>query len=198
MFDISQSTYKDALPLEFSTFYSEGYNNVRRRSAIIISDTLNKHKEFKKLKYQNQMDILIKIEVGCENETIRKTREQNLRCEWSNPHFNNIYYSVCYNVISLLSDEDDSIIVKLVNGIIGPGTVARLTYKDLNINKISAIMARIDKRANIEWTVKCTELYFCEKCNNNKTDIERVQNRSGDEGSTFIITCLFCGARWSK
>ena len=142
--------------------------------------------------------MLIKIEVSCKDETIRKTREQNLRCEWSNSHFNNIYHVVCYNVISLLSDDDDSIIVKLVNGEIDPYSIARLTYKDLSSSKISVIMNKINERANIEQTIKYTEMYYCKKCKRNQTTFERIQNRSGDEGSSFYITCLFCGTQWFK
>jgi DNA-directed RNA polymerase subunit M/transcription elongation factor TFIIS len=198
IFDINPDMFKNALPLTIDPFYSNSYNDTRRMKVIIMSDILNKNVEFRKLKYHDQIDMLAKIEISCEDEAIRKTREQNLRCEWSNPRFNDIYHIVCYNVISLLSDDDDSIIFKLINKEIDVGTIARLTYKDLSCSKVSTIMNKINKRANIEQTIKYTEMYFCQKCKNNKTTVERVQNRSGDEGSSFFITCLFCGAKWSK
>lgn len=197
VFDINPSTFNYALPLAFDPFYGDKYNNTRRIEAKIISNILNKNEEFRKLKYRDQMNLLAKIEISCEDEAIRKTREQNLRCEWSNPHFNHIYHTVGYNVMSLLSD-DDSIIVKLINKELDASIIARLTYKDLACSKVSAIMDKINKRANIEQTVKYTEMYFCTKCKRNKTTFERVQNRSGDEGSSFHITCLFCGTQWFK
>lgn len=54
------------------------------------------------------------------------------------------------------------------------------------------------KREQEKLASKFSTMYKCDRCGEKKTDIQEVQRRSSDEGSTLQITCLVCGAAWYK
>lgn len=174
------------------------YNKQRRLKIMLMSEILDQFKEYHDLAYNDKIDILMRIENSCTNETIRKAREYNLRCVWDNPQFTKIYHTVCFNITSVLDDVSNTLLQKILNKDLDLNVIAKLPCKDLSPEKYDEIMYRINKRVNIEQTIKYTEMHFCKKCKRNQTTVERVQNRSGDEGSSFYITCLFCGTKWFK
>lgn len=189
--------YKNAIPLPFKPFYTE-YNNVRRLKTIFLSHIFASNEVFKSLTYNDQISILIHIENSCANETIRKARGYNLRCVWENPLFINIYHTICYSITSILEQESNTLMDKILNNEINLNNIANMSCKELSPETHDAITFKINKRVNIEQNIKYTEMYFCKKCKRNKTTVERVQNRSGDEGSSWFVTCLFCGNKWFK
>lgn len=189
--------YQNAIPLPFKPFYTE-YNDIRRLKIILLSHIFSRYDKFKALKYNEQIDMLIHIENSCANETIRKARGYNLRCVWENPMFMNIYYTICYSITSILEQEKNTLVDKILNNEINLNHIANMSCKELSPETHDAIIFKINKRVNIEKNIKYTELYFCKKCKHNKTTVERVQSRSNDEGSSFFITCLFCGTKWFK
>lgn len=188
--------YKNAIPLPIDPFYKEEYNCARRLKSIIISDALGKCDEFKALPYSKQVDILIHIENSCTNETIRKARGYNLRCDFSQPQFEYIYHTICYSIICALDQDDNILIKKIINNEVDLNTIAGLSVKDLTPEKYEDITSQVSKRVNTEQSIKFTEMYFCKKCKRNQTTAERIQSRANDEGSSWHITCLFCGTKW--
>lgn len=189
---------QNAIPLPIDPFYLDEYNNIRRLKAILLSSVLNNYKEFSDLPYSSQIDIIKTLENSCSNESIRKSRDYNLRCVWDNNQFVDIYHSICYNIISVLDNKKNSLFEKIMNKSINLNTIANMSCKELLPEKYDDLSHQINKRVNTTQSQKYTELYFCYKCKRNKTTAERVQNRSGDEGSSFYITCLFCGTHWFK
>ena len=190
--------YKNAIPLKFSEFYNNEYNDIRRLKLIVISHTLACNEKFKSMHYDIQTTIIKHIENSCANEAIRKSRNYNIRCVWDNNQFIDIYHSVSYTIISILSQENNSLIKKIIDQTIDLDTIATLSCKDLSPEKYEDITRDITKRVNTSQTIKFTEMHFCKKCKRNQTTAERIQNRSGDEASSFFITCLFCGTSWFK
>ncbi|MGL5935143.1 MAG: hypothetical protein ACRCZI_05925 [Cetobacterium sp.] len=189
--------YNNSLPLEFKTFYKGDYNNIRRLKVITISNTLGNYEDFKSLDYNKKTAIMRHIEESCINETIRKSKDNNQRCVWDNKHFLNIYHDVCYRVISIIENNDKKLLANIINGSDEfLNTIAKKSCKDLLPEKYEEITLEITKRVNTKQTVKFTEMYFCKKCKRNQTTVERVQNRSNDEASSFFVTCLFCGTKW--
>jgi hypothetical protein len=75
-------TYKDAIPLTFDPFYSDGYNNTRRLKAIVLSSVLSRYSSFKSMSYDDQINLVIRIENSFLNETIRKSKKYNIRSIW--------------------------------------------------------------------------------------------------------------------
>jgi DNA-directed RNA polymerase subunit M/transcription elongation factor TFIIS len=179
-------------------FYTPEYNILRRLKAIMLTEKLMLYQEFVQLEYSNQIEMIKRIENSCSNETIRKARDCNIRCVWENEQFQNIYHNTVYTIISALDDNDisNTLIKNILNKDIDINSIANLSSKDLSPQKYENIMFEINKRNNVTQTQKYTEMYFCKKCKHNQSTVERVQNRSGDEGSSFFITCTFCGAKW--
>lgn len=194
-----RENYNNAIPLKFSEFYKNTeYNDKRRLKLIIFSHTLSYYKEFNNISYDAQTYIIKHIENSCSNETIRKSRGYNIRCVWDNDQFIDIYHTVCYNLISVLSQKNNTLFKKIIDQTIDLDTIATLSCKELSPEKYEDITKEIFKRVNTTQTLKYTEMYYCENCKRNQTTVERVQNRGGDEGSSFHITCSFCDIKWFK
>jgi DNA-directed RNA polymerase subunit M/transcription elongation factor TFIIS len=185
------------IPLPFSPFYNDEYNNQRRLKAIMFSNLLSKCEEFD-IPYLEQINIIKLLENSCSNEAIRKSRSLNLRCDWDNVQFVNIYHSVCFTIFSVLDQENNTLIKKIFDKSIDINDIAKLSAKELSPERYNSLSEQIDKRMGITQNIRYSEMHFCYKCKRNKTTAERVQNRSGDEGSSFYITCLFCGTKWFK
>lgn len=188
--------YDKALPLSIEPFYNSDYNETRRLKAMIFSHILSNDNDFDQMSYDDQIEIIMRIENSCANETIRKARGYNLRCVWDNVQFINIYHTVCYNIISILCEESNTLVKRILNKEINLNIIANMTCKELMPEKYDNITSEINKRVNVTNTVKYTEMYFCKKCKRNQTTVERIQNRSNDESSSFNVTCSFCGNKW--
>jgi DNA-directed RNA polymerase subunit M/transcription elongation factor TFIIS len=187
--------YNKAISLPIDPFYIS-YNNIRRLKLIVLSHVLSLNNDFEILPYDHKLLIVTRIENSCANETIRKAREYNLRCVWDNEQFVNIYHTICYNITSILERKNNTLIKKILDKSMDLNIIANMSCKELSPENYTDITKEINKRVNIEQTVKYTEMYFCKKCKRNQTTVERVQNRSLDESSSFHITCLFCGTKW--
>jgi DNA-directed RNA polymerase subunit M/transcription elongation factor TFIIS len=197
--DIASLTI-NATALSVKVFYTKDYNDLRRMKSILISDALGNSELYAKLPYNEKTKYIMIIENSCLNETIRKAQEYNIRCEWGEYQFEQIYHSICYNILCVLNPELDTgsweLLDCIFNNKIDINRLAHFSCKELCPKKYEELAERIEKRANIEDTVKYTELYFCRKCKRNKSTVQRVQNRSNDEGSSFYITCVFCHNKW--
>lgn len=194
---ISYKNYPNSTPLPAEPFYTDKYNNIRRLKALTISHHLGCYDAFKYLPYDKKNIIIYYIENSCVNETLRKARNNNQRCVWDNNQFVNIYHDVCYKTISIIASGDENLIKKIAEvDVEFLKQFGMLSCKELLPEQYSLITHIINKRVNTERTVKYTEMFFCKKCKRNQTTIERVQNRSNDESSSFFVTCLFCGTKW--
>lgn len=192
-----QQRMENAIPLTFDPFYSNSdYNSTRRLKCILLGSILNGYKEFSSIHYNDQINIIKQIENSVSNESIRKSRSYNLRCEWTNQQFIDIYHCVSYNIVTVLDNKESSLFKKIMDNEINLTKIATLTGKELMPEKYTDITNLISRRVNTTAGVKYTEMYQCEKCKRSKTTTERIQNRSNDESSSFHITCLFCGTKW--
>lgn len=188
--------YKDAIPLTFHPFYSDDYNDIRRLKAIVLSCVLSKYKEFQTMHYDNQINMIIRIENSFLNETIRKSKKYNIRSIWDSHQFINIYHTVSYNIISILEQDDNMLFHNIVNNLVDIDNIASLSCKELSPEKYKTITDLIARRINTVNNVKYTEMYRCSKCKKNQCTTERKQLRSNDEACNFVITCLFCSNSW--
>lgn len=198
-----QEHYEKRLPLPFKPFYDDDYNDIRRLKIMMLTSILLQYESYRNMDYDSQINIVYRIENSCTNEAISLARSNNLRCEWTNEQFVNIYYSVCYVITSVLHEDNKDnkdLVEKIINkdNSFDINNIAKLTYRELLPEKYNDITHVINKRINTEHTVKFTEMHFCKKCKKNQTTAERVQNRSNDEASSFQITCIFCGTKWFK
>jgi DNA-directed RNA polymerase subunit M/transcription elongation factor TFIIS len=141
-----------------------------------------------------------KLEKGCLNRTIQKSRVHNIRCVWSEPKFVDLYHNICYKLASNLDVNScvnsGSIKQKILNGDVKLQNVANLSSKEMCPKKYEKIDQKINKRANLDRKIKFSELYKCRKCKRNQCTTERRYARSLDEGTDLTIHCLFCGHSW--
>lgn len=142
-----------------------------------------------------------KIEVGCLNQSIKKSNEFNIRPVWEDDKFNLLYHGVCYKIATNL-DENSSINSdymkkKILSNSVNLYKIACMTSKQLCPSKNISIENKINKRINVIINLKYSELYRCKKCKRNQTTTERRYNRSLDEGVNLTITCTFCGHQWN-
>lgn len=144
--------------------------------------------------------IVKKLEKGCLNRAIYKSRVHNIRCVWSEPKFVNLYHNICYKLASNLDVEScvnsESIKTRILNNEVELQDVANMSSKELCPKKYEKIDQKINKRNNLERKIKFSELYKCRKCKRNQCTTERRYARSLDEGTDLTIHCLFCGNKW--
>ena len=144
--------------------------------------------------------IITRLERGCLNRAVSKSKTYNIRCVWSNEKFTNLYHSICYKVATNLDKNSvvnsDYIRQKILNKTCKISDIANLTSTELCPKKYDKIKQKLDKRFNAEHKKKYSELYHCKKCKRNQTITERRYNRSLDEGVNLMIICVFCGYQW--
>jgi DNA-directed RNA polymerase subunit M/transcription elongation factor TFIIS len=144
--------------------------------------------------------IAKKIEMGCFNRTISKSKHYNIRAIWETLKFRELYHDICYKVA--INIDPTSIIgsLYLINLIKNKNVeicnIANLSSKTLCPEKYEKINKKINLRVNQEVKVKYSTLYRCFRCKNNKCTSERVYNRSLDEGVNLRITCTVCYNEW--
>ena len=144
--------------------------------------------------------ICVEIEKSCLTRAIENSKNQNIRCIWSNDKFVNIYHDICYKIAINLDStsvvKSNYIKDKIVNKDCVLQDIANLTDKELCPDIYIIIDKKIETRNNLKTTIKFSELYKCFKCKRNQCTTERVYNRSIDEGINLMINCTFCGNRW--
>jgi DNA-directed RNA polymerase subunit M/transcription elongation factor TFIIS len=144
--------------------------------------------------------IAEKIERGCFNRTINKSRHYNIRAIWETLKFRDLYHDICYKVainINPTSIIDSIYLINLIkNKSVKLSNIANLSGKKLCPEKYEKIDKKINLRVNQEVKIKYSTLYRCFRCKNNKCTSERVYNRSLDEGVNLRITCTVCYNEW--
>lgn len=144
--------------------------------------------------------IAERIERGCMNRTIVKSRDYNIRAIWANNEFRNLYHSICYKISMNLDSKSivgsDFLLMQIQQGKMALDDIANLSGKQLCPEKYEKLDKKINQRVNQEIKVKYSTLYKCFRCKNNKCTSERVYNRSLDEGVNLRITCTVCYNEW--
>lgn len=154
---------------------------------------------FKKI--STRENITFQIEKSCYNKAISVSKKNNIKCDWDNLNFTNIYNNVCYKVATNIDPNSivnsDYILKKILNCEIDLSNIAFMTSRLMCPKKYVEFDEKIYKRSNLEIKIKFSELYQCKKCKKNQTTTERRYARSLDEGVDLTITCHFCGNRWN-
>ena len=146
-------------------------------------------------------NISKKIEIGCLNTSINKANRYNIRPIWENEQFVLLYHSICYRVSINLDEysllQSPYLKSKILSSEFNLYNVSSMTSLQLCPHKNQKIKNKVNKRNNINITLKYSEIYRCKKCKRNQTTTERRYNRSLDEGVNLTITCTFCGYQWN-
>jgi len=200
--DDTKYLFKNFVALKFYSYNHPNYNIIRRTKLILFGDIMNNYKKFNLLTYTKKISMITDVEKSCYRATLDKasSSEYDIPILWNNIRFENLYHSVCYNVAMNL--DSTSIIGStylsdsILNKKIPINNIGKLSSRLMCPQIYTLLDKKIDKIVNVENNVKTTELYKCFKCKRNQCTVETVINRSLDEGSGFIIRCMFCGNHW--
>lgn len=188
-----------SVPLSPYFYIHKNYTELRRSKLMMFGDCLNRYENFRKLPQTKKLDILKHIERGCYHTTRKKGNKKGMSISWDVENFTFLYHDVCYKVAANINPDSDVsstyLIELILSGGIHPKKVARITSQEMCPEQYIAIREKI-KLMNEGVKVKTSSLYYCGKCKHNETILSNVQDRSGDENSSLIIFCVFCGHRW--
>jgi DNA-directed RNA polymerase subunit M/transcription elongation factor TFIIS len=195
----SELLFPNSVPLSIYFYQHKNYNDTRRSKLMMFGDCLNRYENFRSLSLTNKLEILKHLERGCYHTTRKKGNKKEMTISWDGEHFTFLYHDICYKVASNINPDSEvgsTYLTELIlAGNIHPKKVAGLTSQEMCPKQYTTIMEKI-KLMNEGVKVKTSSLYYCSKCKHNETILSNVQDRSGDENSSLIIFCVFCGHRW--
>ena len=143
--------------------------------------------------------IIINLEKGIFNETIKFCRENLFELKWSNSNFFKKYAQLARKVIANITYTPNAIDVKnkIINCIWSAETIASKTHAELYPEYHAELKLKImAKYINQHPEQEHDGFFKCSKCKTKKTTYTQAQTRSADEPMTTFVTCLNCNHRW--
>ena len=206
---MSIKEYPNSVCLNNYLYEKKEYNIIRRCKILLFSNCLGSYesicainnKKFTKTECENyKRNKSIEIEKGCLNKSLKLAKKNNIRCIWENNLFVDIYHNICYKVAINIDPKScinsQYLRKQIINNKIDAYNIASMTSKEMCPNRYKKIDSDLEKRNNIEVSVKCSKMYKCRKCKTNNTQSVSKQNRSLDECNNFFVTCMTCGHAW--
>ena len=166
----------------------------------------------KRNKVVNKLNVIIKdmqissvLEQSIYNYCIKLSKLKNIRRNWNNSIFINIYLSKVRSIYSNISSnsyiKNETLLNKILNKKIDLKNIANMSNIDLYPENWETILERKSKIDKLKYEIKpeaMTSDYKCRKCSSRSTSYYEVQTRSADEPMTQFITCLNCNNRWKQ
>lgn len=143
--------------------------------------------------------IILNLEKGIFNETIKYCKEKSIELKWSDINFSKKYSQLSRKVIANITYTPNALDVKskILENIWPPETIAAKTHQELYPEYYAKIKLRImAKYINTREEQEHDGFFTCFKCKSKKTTYTQAQTRSADEPMTTFVTCLNCDARW--
>jgi transcription elongation factor S-II len=155
---------------------------------------------FSKILNLNISDVIVlNLEKGIFNETIKYCKEKSIELKWANKDFSKKYSQLARKVIANITYTPNSKDVKekILNNIWLPETIASKTHQELYPDFYDEIKLKImAKYINMNPEQEHDGFFTCGKCKSKKTTYTQAQTRSADEPMTTFVTCLNCEHRW--
>lgn len=149
--------------------------------------------------FNNNNLIILNLEKGIFNETIKFCKENKIELKWSVLDFSKKYSQLARKVIANLTYTPNSKDVKkkILNNTWPPETIASKSHEELYPEFYSNIKLKIMARyINKNPEQEHDGFFTCGKCKSKKTTYTQAQTRSADEPMTTFVTCLNCEHRW--
>jgi transcription elongation factor S-II len=141
--------------------------------------------------------ILLNMEKGVFNYTIRECSFRKLVKKWENPAFTQIYVDRLRVIFSNL--KMPVVEAGLQSGEILPQTVAFMTHQEFQPDKWNPLIEKKTKRDASKCDKKVgasTAMFTCSRCKSKNCTYYEMQTRSADEPATIFVTCLNCDKHW--
>jgi transcription elongation factor S-II len=154
-------------------------------------------------KFIKGKDILINLEKGIFNSTIKEAKGKKIVRKWDNNNFVNLYLnkyrSVWANINKDSHVHNEDLINKVNLGEIPAYKIAFMNSREMYPEKWKILVDEKIKRDNNMYTeniASATDEFKCYKCTKRQCTYYQLQTRSADEAMTTFITCLNCGNNW--
>ena len=182
-------------------FLDKKYMFDRLQKIELFYKYLFKHKLFVEKEENVQFEIIKNLEKSCYKSTLNKARKKNIQTNWSNKDFVFLYEIVCGRILAYLSHLDTNPIEANINilSLLDDNSMAEKfpfkTHEDFYPNEYK----KLYKRNNTEnqKIIKFSRLRKCPKCKKNISTIKNIYNRSLDEGTNLMATCIYCNYKWT-
>jgi transcription elongation factor S-II len=143
--------------------------------------------------------IILDLEKGIYNETIKICKINKKELKWNNQFFKTTYLKIGRKILANITytPNSEEVKYKIKNKLYNAEDLANMTheelYPELWSNLKLKIMSKIASRSNEEVP---DGLFKCGKCQSWKTTYYQMQTRSADEPMTTYVTCTNCNKRW--
>ncbi len=166
--------------------------NLRSIKLNLIIDTISSNEESNNYYFKELTDVAQKIEESCFNHALNEILPSTDGL--NNPLCEEIYHLKIARVIGFFEDEISfkKVFKKIHDGAINAQDLPDVNIAELFPERYSEQLARINETGK-DMPVKCTTLYHCRRCKQNKCSIQSAQTRSLDECNTIFVNCLACG-----
>ena len=188
-------TNKYTLPL-LAKHYESKYSATRRSFLLRISAIVQENYEtFRQYAYEEKMNILTAFEEAIYQKTIKDTNAMNIKQDFSNKQFNDMYNLLCFKFSSKL----DKTLVDNPNFfktyILKPDQIGELTtasFVDLFPSKYEKVLERLQAGREAHINIKTSSIYTCPKCKESKCIIKQMYTKAFDECQNISVTCINC------
>jgi len=157
---------------------------------------------FKKKKLtKKNVQLLLNLERGIYNWTVRNGQQTGFLCLWDDRLFLRLYERKAISIYqNFSSDFNNHALQKdLLSGALDSYKTSFMTSEELHPEYHNELREQIKKKEKVQFekreTVGSTQ-YKCGKCGQRDVSIAAAQTRSADEGITLFISCNNCPNHW--
>ena len=143
--------------------------------------------------------LVINLEKGIFNETVKFCKEKNYELKWACTEFLKKYSQLARKIIANITytPNANDVKQKILDGVWKPEHIASMTHQQLYPEFYAEMKLKImAKYINMHPEQEFDGLFMCHKCKSKKTTYTQAQTRSADEPMTTFVTCLNCDNRW--
>lgn len=165
-----------------------------------IMNVCSNYPEWAAMDVDLQKTLVRRIERGCFEFVINECILNGIDRLFTEKKFIDRYSVICYKVIINLdvngSIQSSELINKIINNVIDPHDVAKLSSKNMCFSANEKERNYIELRQNQQTITKVSTKYTCMKCHKNETIFKSYQSKTADESENTSIKCVSCGNVW--
>jgi DNA-directed RNA polymerase subunit M/transcription elongation factor TFIIS len=187
----------DILKEELNCNTFENLNDKRKKIYLIFQELLFQKKKLT----PNNIKLLLNLERGIYNWTIKNGQNTGFLCLWDDRLFSGLYERKAISIYQNFSPKfnNQELQKNLLDGKIDPYQVSFMTSDDLHPEHNLELREQIKKKEKVQFekrkTVGSTQ-YKCGRCGQRDVSIASAQTRSADEGITLFVSCNNCPNEW--
>jgi len=157
---------------------------------------ISKASEF--LELPSSDPIVINLEKGVFNSTIKYCKENSYQLNWSCKEFEKKYSVSARRLLANISytTNAEEFKYKLKTGDVKSYDAVEFTKEELNPDVWGRLKAESLAKLTIKKETLEDGMFKCNKCKSMKTVYYQLQTRSADEPMTTYVTCTNCETRW--